>query len=175
MKCRHCRRTNTRKNGKTKGKQRYLCKDCGRTFTKQPPKYSAKVKQKAIVMYLNNVGIRKAALFTGCSPTTILNWIREKHGKLKSAPEIAESDDIIEMDEIYTYCSKKNSECQYGLHTREIVGVLRLLRQARGFLRLRIFTIKSKLSRQTYDISSQMLTVVTMLLSTVSVSLNLIR
>ena len=107
MKCRHCRSTNTRKNGKTKGKQRYLCKDCGRTFTKQPPKYSAKVKQKAIVMYLNNVGIRKVALFTGCSPSTVVNWIREKHGRLTSSPAISEKADIIELDEIYTYCAKK--------------------------------------------------------------------
>ena len=110
MKCRHCRSTRTRKNGKTQGKQRFLCKNCGRTFAGNPPKYSKKTKEKAILMYLNNVGIRKIALFSGCSPSTVLNWIREKHSKLKNSTEASEITDIIELDEIYTYCSKKNKE-----------------------------------------------------------------
>ena len=71
------------------------------------PKFSAKTKEKAILMYLNNVGIRKIALFSGCSPATVLYWIRQKHSKLKDSPEISASEDIIELDEIYTYCSKK--------------------------------------------------------------------
>ena len=62
-------------------------------------------------MYLNNVGIRKIALFLGCSPASVLNWIRQRHDRLKSSPEISESADIIEFDEIYTYCVKKNREC----------------------------------------------------------------
>ena len=111
MKCRHCRSTNTRKNGKTKGKQRYLCKDCGRTFAGKPPKFSANTKQQAILMYLNNVGIRKIALFLDCSPATVLYWIRQKHDKLKNSPDLSESADIIELDEIYTYCAQKNREC----------------------------------------------------------------
>ena len=110
MKCRHCRSTNTRKNGKTKGKQRWLCKDCGRTFTGKPPKFSKKTKEKAILMYLNNVGIRKIALFSGCSPATVINWIRRRHSELKSTPENSAGGDVIEMDEIYTYCEKKNNE-----------------------------------------------------------------
>ena len=111
MKCRHCKSRATRKNGKTKGKQRYLCKDCGRTFAGKPPKFSEKTKQKAILMYLNNVGIRKIALFLGCNPSTVLYWIRQKHSKLKDSSEISAEDDIIELDEIYTYCAKKNRKC----------------------------------------------------------------
>ena len=111
MKCRHCKSKNTRKNGKTNGKQRYQCKECGRTFAGNPPKFSGKTKQKAMMMYLNNVGIRKIALFLECSPATVLYWIRQRHSKLKACPETAESEDIIELDEIYTYCAKKNKEC----------------------------------------------------------------
>jgi len=94
-----------------KGKQRLLCKDCGRTFASKAPKFSVKTKEKAILMYLNNVGIRKIALFLECSPSTVLYWIRQRHSKLKNTPEISESADIIELDEIYTYCTKKNSKC----------------------------------------------------------------
>jgi len=111
MKCRHCKSTSTRKNGKNKGKQRFLCKECGRTFAGKPPKFSEKTKEKAILMYLNNVGIRKIALFLECSPATVLYWIKQKHSKLKESSDISTSADIIELDEIYTYCAKKNKEC----------------------------------------------------------------
>ena len=33
MKCKHCKSGNTVKNGFVRGKQRYLCNDCKRTFT----------------------------------------------------------------------------------------------------------------------------------------------
>jgi len=111
MKCRHCKSRNTRKNGKAKGKQRFLCKECGRTFAGKAPKFSKKTKEKAILMYLNNVGIRKIALFLECSPATVLYWIRQRHSKLKTSPESSAGVDIIELDEIYTYCAKKNREC----------------------------------------------------------------
>jgi len=111
MRCRHCKSSHTRKNGKTKGKQRYLCKECGRTFAGKPPKYSTKTKQQAMLMYLNNVGIRKIALFLKCNPSTVLYWIRQRHNELKNSLEISERADVIEMDEIYTYCAKKNREC----------------------------------------------------------------
>jgi len=120
MKCRRCKSTNTQKNGKTKGKQRFLCKDCGRTFMGKPPKFSAKAKEKAIQMYLNNVGIRKIGLFLGCSPATVLYWIRQKHSKLKDSPEISAEADIIELDEIYTYCAKKNTA--YSRNRRRVAA-----------------------------------------------------
>ena len=73
-------------------------------------------------MYLNNVGIRKTALFLGASRTTILNWIREGHETLvellrefkSDASEVA---DIIELDEIYTYVQKNSSGQLFGLLT----------------------------------------------------------
>ena len=49
------------------GKQRYMCKECRKTFydIETKPKFSQETKKKAISMYLNNVGIRKTALFVG--------------------------------------------------------------------------------------------------------------
>ncbi len=55
-----------------------------------------------------NVGIRKTALFLGCSRTTVSNWVRE--AKQNSDKKLDETDlnysekpDIIELDEIYTF------------------------------------------------------------------------
>ena len=62
-------------------------------------------------MYLNNVGIRKTAMFIGCSRTTITNWVKKAKEKLdkklkKFVPNYSQKTDIIELDEIYTYVKK---------------------------------------------------------------------
>jgi len=107
MKCRHCKSKNTRKNGTNAGVQRYKCNACSRTFGKRPPRYSAKTKAKALQMHLNNVGIRKIALFLDCSPATVLYWIKQKHLILQGFdPEAREEADVIEPDEIYTFVQK---------------------------------------------------------------------
>jgi transposase-like protein len=119
MICPHCQSEKTCKNGVTKGIQRCRCRACGRTFS-ETPKTSKDAKEKAIFMYLNNVGIRKTALFLGVSPSTILNWVRERHAilqemLLRDKPNYSEQADIIEMDEVFTYVKKNKAESSYGL------------------------------------------------------------
>ena len=69
------------------------------------PKFSEELKQKAILMHLNNVGVRKTAMFMVCSRTTIMNWVKKAKEKLdkelkKFAPNYSKKTDIIELDEI---------------------------------------------------------------------------
>jgi transposase-like protein len=118
--CRHCGSERTRKNGLNYGTQRYKCNTCGRTFSATPPKYGDEIKRKALLMYLNNVGIRKTALFLGTSRTSVLNWIKQKHTILQEMihnfqPNVSESADIIEMDEIYTFVQKNSRGQSFGL------------------------------------------------------------
>jgi transposase len=120
MNCRHCGSEKTRKNGSNLGIQRYKCKVCGKTFSEKPPKFDEKTRHQALLMYLNNVGIRKTALFLGASRTTILNWIKQKHAMLQSLaedfqPDVSESADIIELDEIYTFVKKNSCGQLFGL------------------------------------------------------------
>ena len=120
MNCRHCNSPKTRKNGTNLGIQRYKCNACGRTFGAKPPKFSRKKKQQALLMYLNNVGIRKIALFIGVSPPAVLKWIKQKHAILQdltenAQPNFSETADIIELDEIYTYLQKNGIEQSFGL------------------------------------------------------------
>jgi len=63
-------------------------------------------------MYLNNCGVRKAALFIGCSPATILNWVKEASSSLNTQNPAIDGD-TIEMDEIYML--KLTSESQEQL------------------------------------------------------------
>jgi transposase-like protein len=113
--CPHCQSEETHRNGVTKGIQRCKCRACGRTFS-ETHKFSKETKRQAILMVLNNVGIRKIALFIGVNPSTVLGWVRRRHAELaamleKSGPAHTEKTDVIEMDEIYTFVKKtrKNS------------------------------------------------------------------
>ena len=88
-----------------------MCKECRKTFFDTEPKYSEETKKKAIFMYLNNVGVRKTALFIGYSRTTVTNWVRKAKQRLHKMldeyePNYSGKTDIIEMDEIYTYVQK---------------------------------------------------------------------
>lgn len=122
MDCRHCGSDDVVKNGSDRtGAQRFHCRACGRYFRDRAPKFSKAVQAQAVDMYLNNVGIRKIARFTGASPAGVLKWIRKAHKAL--AEQLAEASrqvedhapDIIEMDEIYTFVQKNSAAPSYGL------------------------------------------------------------
>ena len=120
MKCKHCGSEKTRKNGVSKGYQRHICNSCGRTFSGTPEKHSEKTKRMAVWMSLNGVGIRKIALILGTSHVNVLNWIKKAHEIMlksleKSNSDYSEEVDIIELDEIYTFVQKKDSDIRYGL------------------------------------------------------------
>ena len=118
MICKHCGSERTRKNGVSKGYQRYKCNTCKRTFSNTKSKNSEKMKQ-AVWMSLNGVGIRKTAILLGTSHVNIINWLKKAHEMMskyleKTKEDYSEEIDIIEMDEIYAFI-KKNNTIRYGL------------------------------------------------------------
>ena len=120
MECKHCGSIKTRKNGVSKGYQRYKCNACGRTFSGTPPRFKEATKRMAVWMSLNGVGIRKIALLLGTSHVNVLNWLKKAHKIMlqslaNSNSDYSEEVDVIEMDEIYTFIQKKGSESRYGL------------------------------------------------------------
>ena len=98
--CRECSSDRIVKNGSFEGVQRFLCRDCKRSFTDKKPRFNQSKKDFAIQMYLNNVGIRKIALFLQASPPAVLKWIKKANEvlseKLKRV-EPSEAVDIIEF------------------------------------------------------------------------------
>ena len=118
--CPYCNSNKVRRNGKSRGTQRMQCMECKKTFAQNPKRTSKEDKYRAIMMYLNNVGIRKIAIFFGVSAPAVLKWIRNAHKLLqelleKFNPLVSEKADIIELDEIYTYVKKRKNEQLYGL------------------------------------------------------------
>ena len=106
-----------------------ICCECGKTFPSEPKRISKEIKQKALMMYLNNVGIRKIALIFNVSPTSVLRWIKNAHKLLMELiknfnPLSHDKADIIELDEIYTYVKKRKKEQSYGLLILEDKSVL---------------------------------------------------
>lgn len=121
MQCTHCGSEKYVNNGSYKGVKRYKCKECGRYFSDKVRKFSYKDKERFLELYLNNVGVRKAALFMKCSPSLIVRWIKEFAQNLQqklstvSAGLEQQLPDIIEMDEIYTRIKKGEIAHRYGL------------------------------------------------------------
>ena len=110
--CTHCGSSQFTQNGSCKGVRRYKCKSCMRYFSDKPRKFTYPQKGQAIQMYLNNVGLRKIARFIGCSPPSVIYWIKTLGKKIEAqlknnANKVAsQMPDIIEMDEIYTFVKK---------------------------------------------------------------------
>ncbi|RKH74516.1 IS1 family transposase [Corallococcus sp. AB045] len=138
MACHHCGSPAFRKNGHSAGVQRYLCRACGRSFSANGERFSKALKAQALDMYLNNVGIRKIARFTGASPPAVLKWIRKAAQALAAQLEQASAQvqedlpDVIEMDEIYTFVQKNSAAPSYGLLI--LAGKVALLRTSSATL-----------------------------------------
>ena len=121
MQCNRCGSREYFKNGKTNGVQRYKCKGCGKYFSAQPRKFSFADKERALDMYLNNVGVRKIARFIGASPALIVRWIQGfgeqlSHQLQRAGNQCNETvPDVIEMDKIYSFVQKNSNERLYGL------------------------------------------------------------
>ena len=121
MQCIQCQGTDYRKNGRTKGKQRYVCKGCGYNFTNthgrgKPPE----MRLQALKLYTENVGIRSISRLLGVDPATVVHWVRDEGRALMrqikgSLPESVDALDIIEIDEMWHYTQKKSASCGYGL------------------------------------------------------------
>ncbi len=68
MECPECKSTHVHKNGYKKGKQNYLCVNCGRQFIDcyEPQKrYVKEVKQQCLLMYVNGMSFRAIERVTG--------------------------------------------------------------------------------------------------------------
>jgi transposase-like protein len=122
MECRHCESANLVKSGIVQCKQRYKCKDCGKTTRENDArvKYPPDKKLRVLKMYLENMGIRSIERLEGVPNPLIIRWIRNSasliSGLLKSPapPEKLEDVEIMEMDELYSFIKKNEAESTYG-------------------------------------------------------------
>lgn len=89
MKCPTCESTQLSKNGRHCGKQRYICKHCGRQFLESylAKGYPEAVKRQCLELYVNGMGFRAIERVTGIHHTTVGLWVKQAGTTLPKAPE----------------------------------------------------------------------------------------
>jgi transposase-like protein len=123
LNCKHCNSSKLVKNGFVMSKQRYKCKECGKTCRDgdKREKYGVDKRIKIVKWYLEGAGIRSISRMEGVSAPQIIKWIRdcakiisEKIKEVK-LPESAKEIQILELDELFSYVQKKLTKSTYGL------------------------------------------------------------
>jgi len=102
------------KDGVVKGKQRYLCKECGYRHTVPFRGKSPTLKRQALELYLEGLGFRSIGRFLKCSHVAVYHWIKA-YGESIATIRSASGVDIIEMDEMHTYIGTKKTFAGFGL------------------------------------------------------------
>ena len=78
--CRHCGGTNVIRHGYTrKGKQRYRCHTCARSFVEDPgsASYEPSRKEEILRAYHERASLRGVSRIFGVSPNTLTRWLKK--------------------------------------------------------------------------------------------------
>ena len=121
--CKHCGSEKRVRNGYVHGKQRWKCKDCGKTYREGDlrERYSNEKRLRCIKWYLEGAGIMAIERMEGVPNPLIIKWIRRFSKILRSKlnetpiPKDAKDIQILELDELFSYCQKKLTKSTYGL------------------------------------------------------------
>jgi transposase-like protein len=102
--CPHCGGTSVRKNGTNRGRQRWRCGDCGKTFgvTLGTPLYRLRTPLAQIVVALRVVmrrgSLRGAEEITGHKWETIRRWLLRVMAQAEAVTEVLVKE--LELDEV---------------------------------------------------------------------------
>lgn len=130
MKCKKCGGS-CRKKGKVRGKQRWLCKSCGKTQFRQYKRTREQLTEENLIRQYNaeNVGIRGMARMLDRSPSFVVSKIKELADQVKR-PARHEQGEEYELDEVWakTLKSKKGKRIwvmwAINRRTREVVDIV---------------------------------------------------
>jgi AcrR family transcriptional regulator/transposase-like protein len=78
MICPDCHSDRVAKNGRQQGKQRFVCKGCGRQFLDRytPRGYPQEIRQKCLNLHTQGIGFREIERQTGVDCNTVINWVK---------------------------------------------------------------------------------------------------
>jgi insertion element IS1 protein InsB len=130
-KCTKCGSTNIRRNGLSPaGKQKFHCKACNTYSTLEPDNgYSDEFKETVLKAYDERSSMRGIGRTFGISRPTLVRWIQKKASSLSTLAKTllpARSDDILELDEVWSFIEKKACKSWTWIalnrRTRQVVG-----------------------------------------------------
>ena len=87
IKCYHCGSEELKKNGfAPNGKQKYLCKDCGKASRQNPVAkgYSEARKEEILKAYEERSSLRGLSRTFGVSRTTVTKWLKKSRDSAAS-------------------------------------------------------------------------------------------
>jgi len=121
--CKHCGSKERVKNGYVQGKQRFKCRECGKSYRDGDlrERYTNEQRLRVVKWYLEGVGIMAIERMEGVPNPLIIKWIRKFSKILRQRlnetpiPDNAREIEIIELDELFSYCQKKLTKSTYGL------------------------------------------------------------
>jgi transposase-like protein len=122
--CKLCGNKRVVLNGHSKsGQQRYKCRACDKTFGKGDArvKYDLQQRLRVLRMYLEGIGMRSIERLENISTPLIIKWIRgfasmvRREMQSVEIPEDIKNIEILEIDELFTYCQKNFKKSTYGL------------------------------------------------------------
>ena len=111
--CPHCHNATLVKDGlNASGSQRYLCKTCQRIHTPEPKPngYPKDVREKALRLYLQGMGLRAIGRILNVNHQSVTNWVNAVSDKLEPTPPQPTAAEVIEMDELYTFIGAKKTK-----------------------------------------------------------------
>jgi AcrR family transcriptional regulator/transposase-like protein len=83
MICPDCQSDRVAKNGRQQGKQRYICKGCGRQFVDRYVErgYPLEIRHKCLDLHHQGISFREIERSTGVSHNTVINWVKSLESK----------------------------------------------------------------------------------------------
>lgn len=139
--CPYCGGENTNRNGHKYNRQRYICRDCGKSFSDGDNriKRDVRLKELALLLYSNNVSIKSIqrvinTLYnTNVCYTLIMKWInatakllefRNEKEKTNTTNTEKQTINILEMDELWSYYTTKDKETNRNFKKNSKYGLL---------------------------------------------------
>ena len=101
--CPECGSKEKVKNGYNRGKQRYLCKECGRNYTGTKNGYPESTKREALIYYTEGLGFRQIERLMHVSHVTVINWVKkaaEEIRRIEEEKKVEKEIEVIELDEM---------------------------------------------------------------------------
>ena len=114
MQCKKCGSEKTIKNGKVRGKQRFLCQECKYNFTEIDMRTRPQDVEKRALAVLLYTMCKASYNFLGTklfkvSPTTIMNWVK-KEAQTIEIPEVSGDIKEMEFDEMWHFIGSKKTK-----------------------------------------------------------------
>src|SRR4028118_696729 len=102
-------------SGRMRGRQRYLCKECGLNFTDTPARGKPlALEAAAVLLYVSGLSMNRPAKLLGVSTPTIQAWLEQFAQAYAQKPEPEGRAVVIELDEMWHYLKKSQSPSGSG-------------------------------------------------------------